>query len=136
MFTSNVDGQFQKAGFAAERACEAHGSIRHLQCSEPCRAAIRPAADFHPEIDDWHWLERRSQLQRQGLERWLGEVERLVCIEFGAGTDIPTVRRFSEQCGGRLIRLNPGTPQVPDGSIGLALGGLAGIRALHAALRG
>lgn len=30
--TSNVDGQFQKDGFAAERILEVHGSIYHLQC--------------------------------------------------------------------------------------------------------
>jgi NAD-dependent SIR2 family protein deacetylase len=162
VFTSNVDGQFQKAGFAAEQVCEVHGSIHHLQCSTPCREAIWPATDFHPAIDaaacrlrnappscphcgalarpnilmfgDWQWIERRSLLQQQGLERWLGEVERLVCIEIGAGSNIPTVRHFSEHCGGRLIRINPGEPQVPAGGIGLALGGMAGIRAVHAAL--
>jgi NAD-dependent SIR2 family protein deacetylase len=30
VFTSNVDGQFAKAGFAAGRICEIHGSIHHL----------------------------------------------------------------------------------------------------------
>ena len=33
VFTSNVDGQFQRAGFAAERMVECHGSIHHFQCS-------------------------------------------------------------------------------------------------------
>lgn len=32
VFTSNVDGQFQKAGFAPERVVECHGSIHTLQC--------------------------------------------------------------------------------------------------------
>jgi NAD-dependent SIR2 family protein deacetylase len=164
VFTSNVDGQFQKAGFAAGEVCEVHGSIHHLQCSGNCRQAIWPADDFHPVVDaeacrlrneppscphcgalarpnilmfgDWQWNERRSLLQQQGLERWLAEVERLVCIEIGAGSNIPTVRQFSEQCGGRLIRINPGEPQVPAGGTGLALGGLAGISALHAAMKG
>jgi NAD-dependent SIR2 family protein deacetylase len=164
VFTSNVDGQFQKAGFAADEVCEVHGSIHHLQCSQPCRDSIWPAADFQPDIDgdacrlrnapptcphcgalarpnilmfgDWQWIERRSLGQQQGLVRWLDAVERLVCIEIGAGSHIPTVRHFSEQCGGRLIRLNPGEAQVPAGGIGLALGGLAGIRALHTALNG
>ena len=32
VFTSNVDGQFRKAGFDEERIAECHGSIHHLQC--------------------------------------------------------------------------------------------------------
>ncbi|AWV88589.1 SIR2 family NAD-dependent protein deacylase [Bradymonas sediminis] len=39
VFTSNVDGQFQAAGFAEDRVVECHGSIHHLQCTGPC--------DFH-----------------------------------------------------------------------------------------
>ncbi len=35
VFTTNVDGQFQKAGFAAGRICEIHGSIHHLQPADP-----------------------------------------------------------------------------------------------------
>ena len=38
--TSNVDGQFQKAGFPEERVLEVHGSIHHLQCTTPCSPAI------------------------------------------------------------------------------------------------
>jgi NAD-dependent SIR2 family protein deacetylase len=34
VFTSNVDGQFQRAGFA--EVAEVHGSIHHLRCVEPC----------------------------------------------------------------------------------------------------
>ena len=36
VYTSNVDGQFQKAGFAAERVVECHGSIHHMQCVDEC----------------------------------------------------------------------------------------------------
>jgi NAD-dependent SIR2 family protein deacetylase len=32
IFTSNVDGQFQKAGFSDEEILEVHGSIHYLQC--------------------------------------------------------------------------------------------------------
>jgi len=35
VFTTNVDGQFQKAGFGAGRLCEVHGSIHHLQPADP-----------------------------------------------------------------------------------------------------
>ena len=32
VFTSNVDGQFQIAGYSADAVHECHGSIHHLQC--------------------------------------------------------------------------------------------------------
>jgi NAD-dependent SIR2 family protein deacetylase len=52
VFTSNVDGHFQKAGFAEERMIECHGSLQHFQCVKPCCAATWPApADLHFEID-------------------------------------------------------------------------------------
>jgi NAD-dependent SIR2 family protein deacetylase len=166
IFTSNVDGQFQKAGFAADQVCEIHGSIHHLQCAAGCSERIWPADEFQPRVDaencrllgdlphcphcgalarpnilmfgDWGWLDRRTALQHQRLQQWLASVDRLVCIEIGAGTNIPTVRHFSEDCGGKLIRINPGEPEVPDPAtgIGLALGGLDGIARLHLALTG
>jgi NAD-dependent SIR2 family protein deacetylase len=40
VFTSNVDGQFQKAGFNPRRVVEAHGSIHHLQCQNGCLGDI------------------------------------------------------------------------------------------------
>ena len=54
VFTSNVDGQFQKAGFPADRVVEVHGSIHHLQCMDGCFDSIDDVkhetatfADFH-----------------------------------------------------------------------------------------
>jgi NAD-dependent SIR2 family protein deacetylase len=35
VYTSNVDGQFQAAGFSEERIVECHGSILHFQCAGP-----------------------------------------------------------------------------------------------------
>ncbi len=160
VLTSNVDGQFQKAGFPGERICEIHGSIQHLQCAAGCGEQIWTADAVQPVVDgenclllnelpacprcgalarpnilmfgDWEWIGRRSALQQQSLERWLGKVERLVVIEIGAGTSIPAVRHFSETCGGKLIRINPREPEVPanDRSIGLPLAGLPGITRL------
>lgn len=164
VFTSNVDGQFQKAGFPDERVCEIHGSIHHQQCLADCKGRIWSADGFVPQVDtarcrllndlphcpdcgglarpnilmfgDWGWVERRTAQQQAALSTWLATVDRLVCIEIGAGTQIPTVRRFSERCGGRLIRLNPNEPDLPAGIEGIALplGGLAGLLALAGAL--
>ncbi|MGH3587560.1 MAG: SIR2 family NAD-dependent protein deacylase, partial [Pseudonocardia sp.] len=36
VFTSNVDGQFQRAGFPDDSVTECHGSIHVLQCSAHC----------------------------------------------------------------------------------------------------
>jgi NAD-dependent SIR2 family protein deacetylase len=40
VFTSNVDGQFQKAGFPDDRVVEVHGGIEYLQCLALCRPFI------------------------------------------------------------------------------------------------
>jgi|GEM_PF-6417111 NAD-dependent SIR2 family protein deacetylase len=45
VMTSNVDGHFQKAGFAKDRIYEVHGSIHHLQCSAPCGESDIHTAD-------------------------------------------------------------------------------------------
>ena len=48
VFTSNVDGHFQKSGFDHALIVECHGSIHHLQCTLPCSGAIWSAE--HTEI--------------------------------------------------------------------------------------
>jgi len=48
VFTSNVDGLFQKAGFPEERIVECHGSVHHLQCTKPCCAATWPLPEDLP----------------------------------------------------------------------------------------
>ncbi|MBP7827303.1 MAG: NAD-dependent deacetylase [Verrucomicrobia bacterium] len=168
VFTSNVDGHFQKAGFAAERIVECHGSIHHFQCTTPCREAIWEATEetvileenafrarmpmpqcrycsalARPNIlmfGDWLWLEQRTAAQHKRFANWLTELARsaakIVVIELGAGSAIPTVRSTSEQVvevlGGRLIRINPRECEVPPGHIGLPCGALAGIQRISA----
>ncbi|MES2260659.1 MAG: Sir2 family NAD-dependent protein deacetylase [Pseudomonadota bacterium] len=125
VFTSNVDGQFHKAGFDRQRVVECHGSIHHLQCLAPCGQDIWPADGFMPQVDaaacrlrnappvcphcgglarpnilmfgDWEWLERRAALQAARQQAWLEQVRRPVVIELGAGTAIPSVRHFSQR---------------------------------------
>ncbi|MDD2545814.1 MAG: NAD-dependent deacetylase [Burkholderiaceae bacterium] len=125
VFTSNVDGQFQKAGFDAQRIAEVHGSIHHLQCLRPCSDAIWPAEGFAPVVDteacrlrndpprcphcgglarpnilmfdDGGWIAHRQAAQRQRLQDWLARVEKPLVIEMGAGTAVATVRHFSHR---------------------------------------
>jgi NAD-dependent SIR2 family protein deacetylase len=125
VFTSNVDGQFQKAGFDPERIHECHGSIHHLQCLEPCGDAIWGADEFEPDVDndecrlrnplpvcphcgdlarpnilmfgDYGWIERRAEAQSDRQEAWLSSISRPVVVELGAGGAIPSVRYFSQR---------------------------------------
>jgi NAD-dependent SIR2 family protein deacetylase len=165
VFTSNVDGQFQKAGFPAARICEVHGSIHQLQCCAACAGAIWDADGFQPVVDaeecrllsppprcpqcggiarpnilmfgDGGWIATRSERQERRLEAWLRQVERPVAIELGAGTMIATVRAFSERFAPALIRINPVDAQPPrQGGVGVALDALDAIERIAAARRG
>eukprot|EP01112_Ceratiomyxa_fruticulosa_P002729 TRINITY_DN12911_c0_g1_i1.p1 TRINITY_DN12911_c0_g1~~TRINITY_DN12911_c0_g1_i1.p1 ORF type:complete len:238 (+),score=28.91 TRINITY_DN12911_c0_g1_i1:172-885(+) len=40
VFTSNVDGHFEKKGFPEDRVIECHGSVHWLQCSQICSKDI------------------------------------------------------------------------------------------------
>ena len=163
VLTSNVDGQFQKAGFRDSEICEAHGSIHHMQCLKGCAGDIWPARNFEPVVDDAHclltsdlptcphcggrarpnilmfgdagWLEFREQIQNAALRQWLRRVERPVVIELGAGTSIPTVRRLGQQVDGPMIRINPRESDVPrQTDISLPVGALEGLMGIAKAL--
>ena len=163
VYTSNVDGQFQKAGFDATRITECHGSIHSLQCQSACTSRIWSAAALIVDIDpatglwcgdipacqdcgghsrpnillfeDWAWLPARTEMQQQRLANWLRNAGQVVTIELGAGTDIPTARRFSDRQPGPLIRINPNAPRVSrPNAIGVAAGALETLTALQKAL--
>ncbi|MCW2311328.1 SIR2 family NAD-dependent protein deacylase [Rhodoferax antarcticus] len=40
IYTSNMDGHFQKTGFAESSINECHGSIHHLQCTSECQSGV------------------------------------------------------------------------------------------------
>jgi NAD-dependent SIR2 family protein deacetylase len=166
VFTSNVDGQFQKAGFTAERIVECHGSIHHLQCSQNCTSEIWDAAGTEVILDekifravgrlpqckycaalarpnilmfgDAAWQSHRSSAQHTNFDAWIRSLDkssaRLVTIEMGAGTAIPSVRFTSERIaaltGGTLIRINPREPEVPPGHLSLPLNAAAGLQTI------
>ena len=140
IFTSNVDGQFQKAGFSGHQIVECHGSIHHVQDLEGT-GAIWSADEVTVDVDerilkardplprhpsnqkiirpnilmfgDGSWNDARTNAQERRYNRWLNEHKnsRLVVIEMGAGTAIPTVRNHGEFLASRLkaclIRINP-----------------------------
>lgn len=163
VFTSNVDGQFQKAGFDGTRIYECHGSIHHLQCLTPCSSEVWMADEVQAEVDaeqcrmapplprcprcgglarpnilmfgDDGWIDARSRQQASRLQRWLVTVERPLVIELGAGTAIPTVRHFGESLDVPIIRINPTEPQlILRRGVSLAMGALEGLEGIAAAL--
>lgn len=154
--TSNVDGQFQKAGYSEQRILEVHGSIHHLQCLQPCtkqiwdnnedipidtttmRAQHLPRCPYcqqlaRPNIlmfGDHGWLSQRSNEQEQRFNQFLiqNNGKRLVIIELGAGTAVPTIRHLtqtlSRKQGACAIRINPREAQISAPNISLSLGAL------------
>lgn len=168
VFTSNVDGQFQRAGFDGARLEECHGSIHHLQCSVPCCDDIWSAREFEPEVDesacrllsalprcphcgavarpnilmfgDGAWVEERSAAQARPVLEWLAACPRVVILEIGAGTAVPSVRHFVHEAlrrpGTGLVRINPREAELPAvGGVAMAAGALAALQAIEAALQ-
>jgi NAD-dependent SIR2 family protein deacetylase len=124
-FTSNVDGQFQKAGFDPERIVECHGAIDWNQCMKRCGAEIFKAGPETIEIDettmraadplpacpecgglarpnilmfgDFGWDPNREADQMLRMRQWLDAIDgaTMAVVECGAGTAIPSVRSFA-----------------------------------------
>jgi NAD-dependent SIR2 family protein deacetylase len=165
VLTSNVDGQFQKAGFSAHQVCEIHGSIHFLQCMGMCDGNIWPATTFKPEVDarqcrlinpmprcpvcggiarpnilmfsDSSWLSHRSADRRYSLDSWFNSVPKLVTVEIGAGSSIPSVRNYALRQSGALIRINTSEPEIPSYKEGVSLrmGGLDALQQIWAVLK-
>ncbi|THC40099.1 Sir2 family NAD-dependent protein deacetylase [Massilia sp. Mn16-1_5] len=160
VFTSNVDGQFQRAGFAEDRIVECHGSIHRLQCTRPCSDATWAADAFVPVIDaaacrlrsapptcpqcgalarpnilmfnDGAWITGRTDAQYARQQAWRQGVRKLVVVEIGAGVDIPSVRRMSEVQDAPIVRINPRAPQLGrHPGVAISLTGLEALSALQ-----
>lgn len=126
VFTSNVDGHFQKSDFEPDKIIECHGSIHHLQCSRSCSNKIWDGNKCRIDVDeknmkasdplpkcphcggiarpnilmfgDWGWLSSRTAKQEELFGEWLrqNKNKKIAIIECGAGTGVPTVRWTSE----------------------------------------
>jgi NAD-dependent SIR2 family protein deacetylase len=126
VYTSNVDGHFQRAGFAPERIVEVHGAIDAMQCLGQCGIGIFPSEPYEVAIDqetmranpplpacpscagptrpnilmfgDWGWDSSRTDVQQRRLVEWLRSLDgaRIAIIELGAGMAVPTIRIMSE----------------------------------------
>ena len=132
VYTSNVDGQFQRAGFDPDRIVEVRGAFDRMQCTGDCRVGVFPADAYTVRVDgatmravgplpacpscgalarpnilmfgDRDWDASRADAQRSRLKAWLATLRggRLAVVEFGAGTAIATVRLVCEDLAGQL----------------------------------
>jgi NAD-dependent SIR2 family protein deacetylase len=164
VFTSNVDGQFQIAGFPAARIVECHGSIHYLQCIKGCSPEIWSAEGFNPTVDeghcrltsdlptcqrcgavarpnilmfgDWNWTGWRSRMQEAKFWDWREQAKNPVVIELGAGTAIPTVRLFGQNQNCPVIRINPQAQGVStEQDVQISTGALEGVKGIANCLR-
>lgn len=163
VLTSNVDGQFQTAGFQESLVWEIHGSIHRLQCIHPCEDTVWSASDIDPDIDDavceWRgalptcpacqglarpnilmfddrdWLDSYRAHRIDTYNAWRERAKPYVIIELGAGTAIPSLRMLGKTLGYPLVRINPHEYLVMDEEgVGLADGALNGLRRIQRAL--
>lgn len=99
VYTSNVDGHFQKAGFNPAQVYECHGSIQHLQCvHSDCNGKVWPTKHLNIQVNpdtllaisslprcpdcggiarpnilmfnDWDWLDNRAREQYRYYQQW------------------------------------------------------------------
>jgi len=98
-----------------------------------CGALARPNILM---FDDWQWDSARSVQQFNAYQAWLRSVagKRVVAIELGAGTAIPTVRRECQRRADVLIRINPHDAKAPAGGISLRSGALEALSRMAAML--
>lgn len=120
------------------------------QCTNP----IIPADDFHVDVDlktckavgdlprdkdgnllrpnvlmflDFNWSPVREAIQQDNFEQWKeqADLSKLVVIECGAGTALPSIRckgeRLVDEFDGKLVRINPEEYRALN-NIGIPLG--------------
>ena len=78
-------------------------------------------------------LDHRTEQQYARYNEWRRQIRgcRLVVIEIGAGTAVPTVRVECESAGGTLIRINPHEAEAIGGALSLADKGLQTLIAIQ-----
>lgn len=129
IITSNIDAQFQKAGFNEQKIRELHGSIFYLQCSKPCtneiwtnnlnsetlideiKSGLFPkcpncGAMARPNVymfRDGTYIAKRSKNQDTRFEEFMShhKNEKFIVFEIGSGPHVQSIRKKT-----RNIRIN------------------------------
>ena len=158
VYTSNVDAHFARAGFHRDNILECHGSMFYLQCAAMCSRDVWYRQDLAQLVDhslpipvcprcqkiarpnvllfgDNLWTCSRHVEQMKHYLEWRDSLEgaRVVVLEIGAGSTIPSVREqcelVSERYDATLVRINPFESECPEG-IGIPLGACAALTQL------
>lgn len=166
--TSNVDGQFLAAGLPERSLLEVHGSVHRHQCTTPCSDLVWVAGEPAFEIDltslraagelprcprcgalarpnvlmfnDWDWVDVVAREQQHRFDEWLTGLRRsrVVVLECGAGTAIPTIRRIGERvaarAGATLVRINPAPERCAESIVALPMPALRALTLIDEAL--
>ena len=104
-----------------------------------CQGLARPNVLMFGDTD---WIETRADAQQARMREWLTAVDdegaRLVIVECGAGTGIPTVRLTGEglarRPGATLVRINLREAYGPAGALGITAGAREALERLHQGL--
>ena len=74
VYTSNVDGHFQKAGFSPDQVYEVHGSIGWMQCLSECGEEIFSAHTHSLTIDHQTMRRYRRCPDARAAAAWPGPI--------------------------------------------------------------
>lgn len=97
-----------------------------------CGGVARPAILM---FGDSEWIDHRLRVQLARLQGWRSKVERLLVIEIGAGTAIPSVRLFGEGQDAPIIRINPDEAKTDaDRGVSLTMRGIEAMQGIASAL--
>ena len=101
--------------------------LTSLPACPDCGEMVRPNILM---FNDCEWLPHRLQAQQAHYQQW--PALRPVVIELGAGTTIPSVRRFGESLSAPLIRINPRESEIKNPqAVGLPMGALEALQAIN-----
>jgi NAD-dependent SIR2 family protein deacetylase len=160
--TSNVDGAFQKAGVPDDKLYEIHGRINTFQCTEcnnvwkpsdslkfnvnpktlkfndelpkcSCGAVARPNIMM---FNDFGFNYAETSKQEKEFNKFMNKYDKngtkIVVVEFGAGTSIPSIRNIGEFIheeikDATLVRVNPREAYGPEGIVSIEKGAMAAV---------
>lgn len=119
VLTSNVDGQFQKAGFDPLRIVEIHGSIHLVQCLGRCDREPFPADGIVVEVDETTFRARpplpKCPRCRGGLR------PNILMFGDGGWQDVPSRRQRARLEAWRRGQVTPGPFVVIECGAGTAI---------------
>ena len=98
-----------------------------------CGSVARPNIMM---FGDWGWNPTRTRDQETSMNEWIAHLlrdqKRVIIIEIGAGTAIPSIRRntelLSEKFNATYYRINPRESEVNGNGIAVSMKGLEGIK--------